>query len=268
VSAADGAPAGGRLVDKVAIVTGGGSGIGLATAKRFVTEGAAVVIGDRDTAALERAVAEVGPDLLTVRCDVTDETDVQALVAATLDTHGRLDVVFANAGIGSSASIVDADLAEWMNVVNVCLAGPFLTIKHAAPKMRPGGSIVVTTSLNAVQPGTGMSAYCAAKAGAAMLVQVAALELGPAGIRVNAVGPGLVRTNLTDAMWLLPALVDEYVDNTPLGRYAEPSDIANLVTFLASDEASFISGSQYLVDGGAHTKRYPDIIKTIADLSG
>jgi len=258
----------GRLAGKVALITGGGSGIGLATAKRFVAEGAAVVIGDRDTAALDLAQAEVGPALSTVRCDVTVEPDVEALVTATIEAHGRLDVVFANAGIGSNAAIVDADLAGWMNVVNVCLVGPFLTIKHAAPRMQPGGSIIVTTSLNAVQPGTGMSAYCAAKAGAAMLVQVAALELGPAGIRVNAVGPGLVRTNLTDGMWLLPTLVDEYMENAPLGRFSEPSDIANMVTFLASDESSCISGVQHLVDGGAHTKRYPDIIKNIADAFG
>jgi NAD(P)-dependent dehydrogenase (short-subunit alcohol dehydrogenase family) len=258
----------GRLAGKVAIVTGGGNGIGLATARRFVAEGASVVIGDRDPAALEKAAAEIGDGLTTVRCDVTDEADVEALVMAATDAHGRLDVVFANAGIGSNAPIVAADLAGWMDVVNVCLVGPFLTIKHAAPKMGPGGSIVVTTSLNAVQPGTGMSAYCAAKAGAAMLVQVAALELGPAGIRVNAVGPGLVRTNLTDAMWLLPALVDDYMENAPLGRFSEPADIANLVTFLASDEASCISGVQHLVDGGAHTKRYPDILKVVADAMG
>jgi len=257
----------GRLVGKVAMITGGGSGIGLATAKRFAAEGASVVIGDRDPAALDKAAAEI-EGLTTVRCDVTDEPDVEALVTATLDAHGQLDVVFANAGIGSNAPIVAADLAGWMEVVNVCLVGPFLTIKHAAPRMGPGGSIVVTTSLNAVQPGTGMSAYCAAKAGAAMLVQVAALELGPAGIRVNAVGPGLVRTNLTDAMWLLPALVDEYMENAPLGRFSEPSDIANLVTFLASDESSCISGVQHLVDGGAHTKRYPDILKVVADAMG
>ena len=255
----------GRLDGKVAVVTGGGSGIGLATARRFHAEGASVVVGDRDADALERAEAEVGLGTIAVRCDVTVEAEVEALMAAAIDAHERLDVVFANAGIGSSAPIVDADLASWTGVVDVCLVGAFLSIKHGARRMGRGGSIVVTTSLNAVQPGVGMSAYCAAKAGAAMLVEVAALELGPAGIRVNAVAPGLVRTSLTDGMWLVPALVDEYVENTPLGRYADPDEIANLVTFLASDEAGFISGTQHLVDGGAHTRRYPDVIKAITD---
>jgi NAD(P)-dependent dehydrogenase (short-subunit alcohol dehydrogenase family) len=177
-----------------------------------------------------------------------------------------LDIAFANAGIGSGMRLVDLPLADWSGVVNVCLTGPFLTIKHAGRVMTEGGSIIVTTSLNAVQAGVGMGAYCSAKAGAAMLVQVAALELGPAGIRVNAVAPGLIRTGLTDAMWLLPELVAEYEDNTPLGRYAHPDEVANLVTFLASDEAAYISGSQYLVDGGAHTKRYPDILAAVERL--
>jgi NAD(P)-dependent dehydrogenase (short-subunit alcohol dehydrogenase family) len=119
---------------------------------------------------------------------------------------------------------------------------------------------VVTASLNAVQPGVGMGAYCSSKAGVAMLAQVAALELGPAGIRVNAVGPGLVRTGLTEGAFALPGVVEGYEENTPLGRHATPEEIAGLVAWLASDESSFVSGSLYLIDGGAHTMRYPDIL--------
>jgi NAD(P)-dependent dehydrogenase (short-subunit alcohol dehydrogenase family) len=247
----------------VAVITGGASGIGLATARRFVLEGASVVIGDRDRGALDALEEEGSGSLATAVCDVTVEEDVQRLVEIAVERYGGLDIAFANAGVGSNASIVDAPLADWSTVVDVCLLGPFLTIKHAAPAMAGGGSIVVTTSLNAVQPGVGMSAYCAAKAGAAMLVQVAALELGGAGIRVNAVAPGLVRTGLTDPMWMIPPLVDAYEENTPLGRHAQPDEIANLVTFLASEEAAFISGSQYLVDGGAHTMRYPDLVSVL-----
>jgi NAD(P)-dependent dehydrogenase (short-subunit alcohol dehydrogenase family) len=249
-----------RFQEKVALVTGGGSGIGLATVERFVQEGARVVVGDVDKARLDAVQEQLGDVVRVVECDVADEPAVEKLAQTALDAFGRLDIAFANAGIGTSGLIVDADLAEWKRVVDVCLVGPMLTIKHSARRMDAGGSIVVTASLNAVQPGGGMSAYCAAKAGVAMLVQVAAMELGPAGIRVNAIGPGLVRTGLTDGMWLVPAVVDEYVENTTVGRHATPDEIANLVAFLASDEAGFMSGALHLVDGGAATKRYPDVM--------
>ena len=153
-------------------------------------------------------------------------------------------------------------------MLDVNLTGPFLTIKHAARRMTRGGSIVVTASLNGVQAGVGMGAYCSSKAGVAMLAQVAALELGPAGIRVNAVGPGLVRTALTEAAFMLPSIVEEYEENTPLGGHATPEDVANMVAFLASDEAAYVSGSLLLVDGGAHTMRYPDILARVAEFGG
>jgi NAD(P)-dependent dehydrogenase (short-subunit alcohol dehydrogenase family) len=250
---------------KIALVTGGASGIGLAVVRRFVDDGMRVVVGDVDDEALGKVQAELGAAVRTRRCDVTVENDVEALAATAVEEFDGLEVAFANAGIGASVAIADADLTEWTRVLNVNLVGSFLTIKHAAPRMKRGGSIVVTTSLNAVQPGPGMSAYCASKAGAKMLVEVAALELGPSGIRVNAIGPGLVRTPLTDGMWFLPAIVEEFRENTPLGTHASPEEIANLVAFLSSDEASFISGSFYLVDGGAHTMRYPDIPARIAE---
>jgi NAD(P)-dependent dehydrogenase (short-subunit alcohol dehydrogenase family) len=247
------------LTGKVAIVTGGASGIGLAAARRFVADGASVVIGDINADALAKVEADLGARAATVRCDVTNETDVEHLAAAAVDRFGKLDIAFANAGIGGFSKVVDANVAEWKRVLDINLVGPMLTIKHAAQRMGDGGSIIVTASLNAVQAGPGMSAYCASKAGAAMLVEVAALELGARGIRVNAIGPGLVRTGLTDMMWALPAIVDEYVENAPIGRFSEPEEIANLVTWLASDESAFVSGSLYLIDGGAHTMRYPDI---------
>jgi 3-oxoacyl-[acyl-carrier protein] reductase len=257
-----------RFAGRVAIVTGGASGIGLATTRRLVQEGGRVVVGDIAGAALAEVESELGAAVRTVRCDVSSEADVELLAQTAVDELGRLDVAFANAGIGSFGQIVDMDATEWSRVLGVNLTGPMLTIKHAARRMERGGSIVVTASLNAVQPGPGMGAYCTSKAGAAMLVQVAAMELGPAGIRVNAVGPGLVRTGLTDGMFSLPAIVDEYEENTPLGRHASPEEIANLVAFLSSDEAAYISGSLYLVDGGAHTMRYPDIPARLAELDG
>jgi len=250
---------GARFAGKTAIVTGGASGIGLATVRRLVAEGGRVVVGDIDEAGLQAVADELGDAVATVRCDVTSEADVEQLAQTAVERFGGLHVAFANAGIGSLARVVDADLAEWQRVLDINLTGPFLTIKHAARRMPDGGSIVVTASLNAVQAGPAMGAYCTTKAGVAMLVQVAALELGAQGIRVNAIGPGLVRTGLTEGAFSMPAIVDEYVENTPMGRHSGPEEIAALVAFLGSDEAGYISGSLYLIDGGAHTMRYPDI---------
>ena len=250
----------GRLTGKVALVTGGASGIGRATAQRFVAEGAQVVVGDLDEQQLGTLADELGAAVVTRRCDVTVEDDVAKLASTAVEQFGRLDVAFANAGIGSAQRIVDIDLDQWTRVLDVNLTGPLLTIKHAARRMTDGGSIIVTASLNSVQPGIGMAAYCSSKAGVAMLVQVAALELGPANIRVNAVGPGLVRTPLTAGAFMLPAIQEGYEENTPVGRHATPEEIAGMVTYLASDEASFVSGSLHLIDGGAHTMRYPDLI--------
>lgn len=257
----------GPVQGKVALVTGGASGIGLAASRRFVRDGIVVVVGDVNDQALESVRDELGDAIRTLRCDVSEESDVEALASLAMDEFGRLDIAFANAGIGSSSAIVDIDIAEWTRVLEVNLVGSVLTMKHAARRMGPGGSIVVTASLNAVQPGLGLSAYCASKAGIKMLVEVAAMELGSAGIRVNAIGPGLVRTGLTEGVWLVPSIVDEFQENTPLDRYSAPEEIANLVAFLSSEEAAFISGSFYLIDGGAHTMRYPDIPTKIAEVT-
>ena len=253
-----------RLGGKVAVITGAASGIGRATAQRLVGEGAEVVAGDLDEAGLTSLADELGDAVVGVPCDVTVEADVERLAQTAVDSHGRLDVAFANAGVGSIEPVVDIDVEQWQRVLDVNLTGPMLTIKHAARRMTNGGSIVVTASLNAVQPGRGMGAYCTSKAGVAMLVQVAALELGPVGIRVNAIAPGLVRTPLTELSWALPAIADGYVENTPVGRYASPEEIAGLVAYLASDEASFVSGSLLLIDGAAHTMKYPDLLGIVS----
>lgn len=258
----------GRLAGRVAIVTGGASGIGLASARRFVAEGARVVVGDIDETSLAAVADELGDAVVTLRCDVTVEDDLARLADTAVERFGGLHIAFANAGTATVGTVTDLDIAEWSRVLDVNLTGPMLTIKHAARRMERGGSIVATASLNAVQAGNGMGAYCVSKAGVAMLVEVAAIELGPAGIRVNAVGPGLVATTLTQGAFAVPGVVEEYEENTPLARHAQPEEIANLVTFLASDEAGFISGSLYLADGGAHTKRYPDILARMGEMGG
>lgn len=258
----------GRLDGKIAIVTGGASGIGRATARKLATEGARVMIGDIEADGAAAAATEIGSSAAARRCDVRVEADVEALVAAAVDTFGGLDIAFANAGIGSFAPIVGADTAEWMRVIEINVLGVMLTVKHAARHMTGGGSIVITSSLNAVQPASGMSAYCTAKAGVAMLAQVAAMELGPQGIRVNAIGPGLVRTALTEPMWSVPGVVDDFDENAPLATTTSTDDVANLVTFLASDDASSISGCCYLIDRGAHTQRYPNLPQHIERMLG
>jgi NAD(P)-dependent dehydrogenase (short-subunit alcohol dehydrogenase family) len=258
----------GRLDGKVAVVTGGASGIGLATARRFAAEGARVMIGDLDAEGIATATTSIGDAAAGMRCDVRAEADIEALIAATVERFGQLDIAFANAGTGSFAPLVDTDATEWMRVIEVNLVGPLLSVKHAARHMPAGGSIVITASLNAVQPAAGMSAYCCSKAAVAMLSEVAALELGASGIRVNAIGPGLVRTGLTEGMWLIPGIVEEFDENAPMATETSPDDIASLVTFLASDEATSISGCLYLVDRGAHTQRYPNIPARLAAFGG
>jgi NAD(P)-dependent dehydrogenase (short-subunit alcohol dehydrogenase family) len=258
----------GRLTGKVAVVTGGASGIGLATVRRFVAEGAQVMIGDVDHASVASVTAELGDSVAGQACDVRNEADVKALFQTTYEELGSLDIAFANAGIGSFAPIMDTDLAEWRRVVDVNLIGTLLTFKYAARHMQAGGSIIATSSLNAVQASNGMSAYCATKAGLAMLVQVAALELGPRGIRANAIAPGLVRTPLTDAMWALPAVVEDFDENAPLDVQTSAEDVATLVMFLASDESSSITGTLQLIDRGAHLKRYPDLASHFTQAMG
>ena len=168
-----------RFTDKVAVVTGGASGIGLATTRRLVAEGARVVVADLAAGALADVEAELGDAVATVEGDISDEAHVAGLVTTATERFGRLDIAFANAGIGSIARLADLSVEEWNRVLAINLTGPYLLIKHAGPAMGAGGSIVVTASLNAVQPGVGMGAYCTSKAGAAMLVEVAAMELGP-----------------------------------------------------------------------------------------
>jgi NAD(P)-dependent dehydrogenase (short-subunit alcohol dehydrogenase family) len=258
----------GRLEGKVAAVTGAASGIGRAIVRRFVTEGAQVVAGDLAGDGLDTLARELGDAVVVRRGDVTDEADQAALVAAALDHFGRLDIAVANAGAGGAALLVDMEVAEWRRLVDLLLTGAFLTVKHAGRAIAEGGggSIITMASLNATQPGRGMGAYCAAKAGVAMLTQVAALELGPAQVRVNAIAPGLVITGATEPLFGLPGAVEEFVENAPLGRYAQPEEIADVALFLASEESAFVHGALLHVDGGARTGRYPDVLAAVERL--
>jgi len=253
------------LGGRTALVTGAAAGIGRAITERLVADGATVIACDIDEAALATLSSALGSSVIATRCDVTDESSVAALCDLAV-RRGGLDVAVANAGKGSFGAIVDQPLAAWQEIIDLCLTGVFLTIKHAGRVMNDGGSIIAIASLNAIQPAAGMSAYCTAKAGVAMLTKVAAMELGQRRIRVNTVAPGLVETAATSAFWELPGVVEEFVENTTVGRHGRPIDVANMVAFLAGDESTFVSGGFHTVDGGASTKRYPDLPAAMARL--
>jgi NAD(P)-dependent dehydrogenase (short-subunit alcohol dehydrogenase family) len=174
-------------------------------------------------------------------------------------------VVVSCAGFSTIGLIVDLAVQDFRDVIDVCLNGAFIVAKYAGKHLTEGGSLISMSSLNGRQPAAGMSAYCAAKAGLSMLTQVAALEFAPRGIRVNAIAPGFVHTPLTEGAALIPGVVEEYVENTPLGRAGTPADIAQAVVFLT--ESPWLTGEVLDLNGGAHMKRYPDLLGHIAKLA-
>lgn len=250
----------------VALIVGGASGIGLASAHALIARGDHVVIADINEDAARARAAELGDAATAVAADVTDEASVAAAFAAAREA-GPIRTVVSCAGLSIIGPIADIELSGWQTTIDVCLTGTMLVIKHAARNLEDGGSVVAISSLNGRQPGTTMAAYCSAKAGVLMLVQVAALELGPRGIRVNAVSPGLVDTPLVAGLAMVPGLTDEYIENTPLGRSGIPDDIAQTVEFLTSERAGWITGSTFDVNGGAHLKRYPDVLGKVQALA-
>jgi len=253
---------------RVAVVIGGASGIGWATARVLAAEGCLVTIADRDVDGARRRSAELGEPHTWGEVEVTEEDQVARLFDEVSAGGNGLDAVVNCAGFSGFGLITDLDAEQFRSVVDVCLTGGFLVIKHAGRKLRDGGTIVSLTSLNARQPAIGMSAYCAAKAGLSMLTEVAALELGPRGIRVNAVAPGFVHTPLTEAAAAIPGVIDEYVENTALGRAGTPEDVAAAVAFLCSPKSSWMTGEILDLNGGAHLKRYPDIHQHLTNLMG
>lgn len=240
----------GRLEGKVAIVTGAGSGIGAASARRFHAEGAKVVLAD--ISGQEEAIAkELGDGALAVHTDVSQPESVQALIAATEKAFGRLDVLYNNAGIdGEIAPVADMSLEGWDKVQGINLRGVFLGIKYAIPAMlrAGGGSIINTASMAATVAFPQMASYCAAKGGVVMLTKTAAAENAAQGIRVNSISPGTIQTGITDT--LPPDMIKAIIAANPVGRIAQASEVASLAVFLASDESGFITGSDYLIDGG------------------
>jgi NAD(P)-dependent dehydrogenase (short-subunit alcohol dehydrogenase family) len=256
-----------RFDGRSALVTGGAQGIGRAVAAGLVAEGARVAIFDSDGEAAERSAAELG--CVAVVGDVARREDVRRAVETCVEHHGGLHVVSANAGVAAVEPFLDVDDATWERVLSVNLHGAFRTIQESARTMRGGGAIVVTTSTNAFWPETGTSPYTASKHGLLGLVRNAAIDLGRYGIRVNAVAPGIVRTRLAIFLTDDPVEGPKYLKNVPLGRFAEPEDIAKAILFLASDDAAYVTGEQLVVDGGVSVGVVvPEPETPLSDLSG
>jgi NAD(P)-dependent dehydrogenase (short-subunit alcohol dehydrogenase family) len=245
-----------RLLEgKVALVTGGASGIGRATALVFAREGAKVVVADlvaeggEDTV---RLIKETGADAVFVRCDVSKAVDCEGMVKKAVDTYGRLDCAFNNAGIGVIKSTIDCTEEDWDRIISVNLKGVWLCMKYEIIQMlkQGSGTIVNNSSVFGLIGTQGYSAYTASKHGVVGLTKVAALECAQAGIRVNAVCPGSVITPMFEPILADPQLKESVQKLHPLGRFAKPEEIAEAVLWLCSDAASFVTGVAFPVDGG------------------
>ena len=247
-----------RLKDKVALITGGAAGIGKATAQRFVEEGAKVVICDVNTEAGEATLEELGPNAAFYQVNVADRQEVQAWVDAVVETYGRVDILVNNAGVLRDNMLVkvkDGELVKQMPeadfdlVIAVNLKGVFNCTQAVAPYMikQGGGVILNASSIVGLDGNFGQTNYVATKAGVIGMTKVWAREFGRAGIRVNAVAPGFIGTEMV--MQMPERILEGMVKRVPLGRLGEPRDIANAYLFLASDEASFVSGAVLRVDG-------------------
>lgn len=241
---------------KTAIVTGSGSGIGRATAQRFAQKGASVVVADVQTESGQETVEEIetnGGEATFVEVDVTDESDVETMVDVARETYGGLDIAHNNAGIeGENAALTEFTRDDWQQVLDINLTGVWLSMKHELPALvESGGGSIVNTSSIAGLSADGTAAYTASKHGVVGLTKSAAVQHAEQDVRVNAVCPGVVRTPMVErSLADNPDAVEAITEEQPLGRMAEPDEIASVVTWLASDESSFVNGHALPVEGG------------------
>jgi NAD(P)-dependent dehydrogenase (short-subunit alcohol dehydrogenase family) len=245
---------GGKLEGKIAVVTGGTSGIGLATAKRFVAEGAVVFITGRRQAELDRAAEEIGPNAVAVRADSSNLTDLDRLYSRVKMEKGRIDILFANAGIGEFATLGEITEEHYDKTFNTNVKGVLFTVQKALPLFRDGGSIILNASTVASMGTPAFGVYSATKAAARNFARSWILDLADRHIRVNAVSPGPIATPGLDGLAATEEQARQFkagmVANIPLGRLGAPDEVAKAVVFLASDDSSFVNGAELFVDGG------------------
>ena len=243
-----------RLEGKVALVTGGTSGIGLATARRFIAEGARVAVTGSSEKSVEAARAELGEDALVLRSNTADIGDIDTLATAVKDRFGALDVLFVNAGVARFAPIEATDVELLDTTFAINFRGAYFTIQKLLPLLRDGSSIVLNTSVANEKGFPNTSVYAATKAALRSLARTLTVELAPRKIRVNAVSPGPIETPIFSKMGLPPDQLDAFaadvIPKIPQARFGAPDEIASAVLFLATGESSFISGSEIAVDGG------------------
>jgi len=254
----------GRLDGKVAVITGGASGIGAATAELFVAEGARVLIADLQEGVAHDLAKRLGHSATSIACNVASEADVARAIATAVERWGQLNVLYNNAGFGGASGPLDeTSLEDYDMTMDVLLKSVFLGIKHASPVMKrqAGGSIINTASVCAFEAGIGNQLYSVAKAGVVMMTKAAALELAEFGVRVNAVCPGYIATPLAAGRPISTAEPDRVEaavdrlrssnqDSQPIARSGEPADIARMVLFLASEDSQWVTGQAMVVDGG------------------
>ncbi|MBK5224805.1 MAG: SDR family oxidoreductase [Acidimicrobiia bacterium] len=254
------------LSGKIAYVTGGGSGIGMACARSFLRDGASVMIVGRSVDKLDAAAEALAPDVTdgasvwARSVDVAEENAVRDSVAAAIELGGGLHLAVAAAGIGALAPVIATPLPEWQKVIDTNLTGTFLTFKHAGAAIARsgGGAICAISSIAGVRTHPHGAAYSVSKAGIDMLVRNTADELGQAGVRVNSVCPGLVDTEICAGLFATDAVLADYLDQMPIRRTGTVDDVAEAVRYLCSPQASWITGVSLSVDGGEHLRRGPD----------
>jgi NAD(P)-dependent dehydrogenase (short-subunit alcohol dehydrogenase family) len=243
----------GKLSGKTALITGGGTGIGFATAKRFVAEGAKVFITGRRQAELDKAVKEIGGDIIAIQNDVTDLHDLDRLFAKVKDNAGKLDVVFTNAGAGALAPLGSITEEHYEREFNTTVKGTLFTVQKALPLLVDGASIILGASTGTITGNPAFSVYCATKAAVRNFARSWILDLKERRIRVNALSPGPTDTPMLRGVVpsdQVAGMISYLETQIPLGRIGDPDDVAKAAVFLASDDSSFVNGTELFVDGG------------------